>query len=422
MEAIADNQSAWGEGRQDALERLGEKLALIGLLLTSSACGSRTGLDAGGTAPIAPVCAAQSFPCVRPSDDPCGPSTVEDAVCDEPSGRWACAAGARPYARASDSPATCLPFHGDSSVIHRLGGSLVRVPTDDGRCLWVAEEVETDAGTVQNIAFDPDLAAPFGTCPSGAPLLDDLTQSSVEVAGASDPSIEVQITGAYRFSGTTRVPYRLFRVDPGAVFGLTELGTGIGRWDGARRRIVVGGAAALRFPTDVDLGDDSMVLGGYAYLWGCPVLAYLSRQCLLGRIDASDSMQLFVGDGRWSAGAAASDGVPVFSGGPWIASVTTDIAGGGFLHIFAPEFGSTVQLQRASQPEGPWTAPSALASCDLPAADRGAFCMGPVVHTELGDPTRPAELVVSYNVKTTASAPLPDVDAYWSRLAWIVER
>jgi hypothetical protein len=286
----------------------------------------------------------------------------------------------------------------------------------------VAEEVGTDAGTVRNVAFVPDATTPFGTCPTGAPLLDGVVESVV--SGTSAPTIVVQITGAYRTNGATRVPYRLFRVDPGAVFGLTELGTGIGRWDGASRRIVVSDALPPRFPTDVDLGDDSIVIGSDAFLWGCPIPGYLTRMCILGRVNAVDTVQLFEGNGQWAAGARSADPVRVFVAGPWISSVTADSARGGLLHVFTADFGSTLQFQRQAElrPEGSWSDPDSLASCDLPPSDPAAFCMGPVVHTELADPTRPSELVVSYDVKTTASSPLPGADPYWPRLAWIAER
>lgn len=400
----------------------------IGLLgmVAACGCGARTSLDVNeitGSAPQPSRCTGSPFQCVRPpSDDPCGPNSVESAVCNESSATWQCASGARPYERATEGPAVCMPFYGTASPIRRLGGSLTRVPTDDGRCLWVADEVETDAGIVLDVAFVPDLTAPYGTCPSNAALLDGSVQSVVTVSGGADPSTVVQITGAYRMNGSTRVTYRVFRLDGGAVFGQTDLGTGIGRWDAASGRIVVGNLTSPRFPTDVDLADDSIVLGSYAYVWGCPVLTYLSRQCLLGRIDAADSVQLFVGNGQWSAGASASAAVPVFTGGPWIGSVISDVLDGGLLHVFAPEFGATLQAQHGSVPEGPWTPPASFASCDLPSADPAAFCMGPVIHTELADPTRPSERVVSYDVKTTSSTPLPTGDAYWPRIAWVSEK
>jgi len=343
-------------------------------------------------------------------------------VCDSITGNWVCLSGARPYSRTANGAGACLPFQGAGSPIRGLSGALTRVPTDDGRCLWIADEVWTDSEVTRNVAFVPDLTAPFGTCPAVPQLFDSPVRSVVAMAGAADPSIVVQIMGAYRIAGGTRVLFRLFRLDQGAVFGVTELGTSIGRWDAGLGQIVVGDPSTLRFAPDLDLGDDSLVLGDYAFAWGCSRTTYLSRECLLGRLDAADTMQLFIGGGQWSAGASASAGVPVFSGGPWISSVSVDTAHGGLIHIFAPEFGSELDAQFGSVPEGPWTAPTSLGPCDLPSGDTSEYCAGPVTHTELADPTRNSEVVVSYGVGTTASpAPLAN-DTYWTRIAWLKEK
>jgi hypothetical protein len=425
---MRDERLLRGEGNHNA--RRGRSRCLgyssVGWIVAAYgvvACGARTGLDESGSqALIESACTGSPSPCIRmPSSDPCSVQTVEGAVCDQATRVWVCKAGARPYQRAASGPAICLPFHGATSSIRQLSGSLTRVPTDDGRCLWIADQVQTDSETVPNVAFVPDPTAPFGTCPEDAPLLNGTARSAVVMEGSTDPSIVVQITGAYRMQGRTRVLYRLFRLDLGAVFGMTELGTGLGRWDATSGQIVVGNLAALRFATDLDLGDDSIVIGDYAFVWGCPLPSYLSRQCLLGRLDEADAMQLFIGGGQWSAGASASAGAVVFDAGPWISSVTTDAAHGGLLHIFAPDFGSELQVQSATAPEGPWTGPAPFATCNVPPGDAKAYCIGPVAHTELMDPTRSSEFVVSYSTATTASpAPLTH-DAYWPRLAWISE-
>ena len=290
--------------------------------------------------------------------------------------------------------------------------------------MWIAENVQLKSGAaLRNVAFAPDLRAPFGTCPTQAlSYLGGAPSPSVSFAdGSDDPTLVVQITGAYRINGTTQVTYRLFRLDPSAVFGLTELGTGLGYWDALTQRIQVYGPKQLRFTTDLDFGNASFVDDTYAYLWGCNAPGhYLTEGCLLARIDKQDQLQLFEGNGQWRANAQASVGRIVFDDGPWISSVTRDaMSPGALVHVFAVGFGGDLQLQHGPQPEGPWSSASSVLPCAVPAFDDKSYCAGPIVHEELADPARPDELVVSYGLGTTGPQGAGTAEDYWSRLAWV---
>jgi hypothetical protein len=96
---------------------------------------------------------------------------------------------------------------------------------------------------------------------------------------------------------------------------------------------------------------------------------------------------------------------------------------GALVHVYAVAFGSTLETHQAPAVTGPWTSGPTLAACDLPGRDPHAFCAGPVVHEEIGDPARSGELVVSYGIGTTApeqSALLAaHPEDYWTRLAWV---
>lgn len=113
----------------------------------------------------------------------------------------------------------------------------------------------------------------------------------------------------------------------------------------------------------------------------------------------------------------------VFDAGPWVASVVAMPGAAGLAHVFALGFGSDLQAHTASVPEGPWTSATSLARCDLPTDDANGFCVGPVVHRELADPTRPRELPVTHGVRSAAAdraaraASRPE--AYWPRLHWV---
>jgi hypothetical protein len=315
----------------------------------------------------------------------CEAPRLVTATCHLDTKQWSCPSGAREHARVE--PVTCAPLSEHGAI----AGSLVRVPTDDGRCVWIAERV----GEERNVAFEVD-DAPFGACPTRARAV----RTGVVLGD------NVQITGGYRVCGEARITYRQFKSDPGAPFGVTEIGTGIARW--RDDRIVI---EEPRFATDLDLGDASIVIGDHAYLYGCPgPPEFLTEQCFVGRVDARDDMELFVGSGRWVGSTRARDAQRVFDSGPWISSVVA--RGNGLLHVYAVGFGSNLETHTASTPDGPWAKGPNLARCDLPADDPKAFCAGPVVHPELSDPTR-SELVISYGVGSTAGRAHP------SRLQWL---
>jgi len=393
--------------------------ALLSWALVS--CGSRTGLreppDAS-PATDAATCPATSLVCVAPNPDPCGAPSTVPAVCDETL-TWRCSPGSRLYARAVDAPTVCRPFFESGGAVRALGGSLARVPTDDGRCLWIGEDVTLANGDqLRNVAFEVDPLAPYGTCPS-RPVFAGGTPRTVVAVEGGDPSILVQVTGGYRLGGQTRVTYHLFRADSGTHFCITHLGSGLGRWDPVTRQIVVPSPGALPFSTDLDLGDASWVSGDRAYVWGCPApIESLTERCVLARLDASDRMELFAGNNRWVSTNRRADAAPVFDAGPWISSIVPVRDPARLAHVFAVGFGSDLQTHSAVAPEGPWTPATVLARCDLPPGDPDAFCAGPVVHQELADPTRPGELPVTYGVGTTGAGGRPP-ESSWPRLQWV---
>ncbi|HSQ66540.1 MAG TPA: hypothetical protein VLM85_25140 [Polyangiaceae bacterium] len=373
---------------------------VVAALATALAgCGARTSL--GTTGASSSSCPSLAPACVAPGADPCGPWQAVAASCDAASHEWSCPSGSRVHARAAEQPDVCLPFH-DQTGVASLGGSLVRVPTGDGRCLWIAEDVSfTDGTSARNLAFTVDPAAPFATCPktSATP-----PAPAVTLAGGDDPSILVQIDGGYRLGGETHVVYRLFRLDASSAFGVVDVGGGVAHWDAGLQRIVVPPPASLAWGTDLDLGDAMLVEGDHALVWGCPgPPSFLTESCVLARLDANDSLSLVPGS--------------AFDSGPWISSVVRTPAGGA-LHVYAVGFGTDLQTHEAAAPEGPWSAGAGLGRCALPAADAKAFCAGPVVHEELCDPTRPGEWAVTYGVGSTGTR-TGNPDDYWSRLTWV---
>lgn len=376
--------------------------ALLSLVLAG--CGARTNL-AVDEQPLTSACATEAPTCVQPGA-PCEMDQVVSATCDAASKQWSCPRGAHVYA--SVAPAICRPF-ADDPEWRGIEGSLVAVPTAS-RCLWIAETVR---GVYRNVAFASAKGATYGTCPKAA---DVASTNVVTVEGEVGPGLQVQITGGQRIAGETRVTYRLFRVDPSAPFGVTELGTGLGRFDEASQKIVV--SPKPRFSTDLDLGDASLVFDGRLHVYGCPPpIDFLTEGCKVARFFDGEAMELFAGDGKWVASVRGRDGADVFTAGPWVSAIARD--GDQLTHLYAVGFGSTIERHVATSPEGPWSDGPTVARCDLPPEDPKAFCAGPVVHPELADPTR-RQWVVSYGVGTTdPDRRAANPEAYGTRLHWM---
>jgi hypothetical protein len=395
--------------------RLRLPLFACAFAFAASGCGDRTLLETQ-------ACPEASPQCVQ-SRDACEAPVTVAPTCDLKTGAWTCPASARVYARAATSSTTCLPFHEAGGPIGQLGGSLVRVPVDGGRCLWVAETVVTSTGeSVRNVGFE-QASAPFGSCPTHATFLGGAPVPAVTIEGGDEgSSILAQIDGGYRLGGRTYVLYRLFQVDASAIFGVSELGSGLGSWDEATQQIVVPGPSSLRWAPTLDLGDASLVVGGVPYVFGCHGPAhFLTNDCNLARLGPSGAAELFAGSGDWVASGEVGEAATVFDSGPWISSVVPSVPGG-FVHVYAVGFGSTLETHEAPSVTGPWSAGPTLAACDLAPGDSHGFCAGPVVHSELADPTRPGERVVSYGVGSTANQTAlaaASPEAYWTRLVWV---
>lgn len=380
-------------------------LLFLSLSAIAMGCGARTPISQGDGLSFA--CEGFAPTCIgRPADDPCGMRTVVKGTCNDVDHTWSCPSGTKPYASVTP-PATCLPMADGSSRIGEWGlSSIVRVPTDDGRCLWIAEDVQLPDGTEKrNMAFEPDLDAPFGSCPTKSRSTP--TPIVTIEGGDDDPSILVQLTGGWRLGGKTHVAYRIFKLDSSAAFGVTLVGGGIAHWDPKTERIVVPDPKKP-FPwgLDLDLGDASMLSpkgdDHRALVWGCAKGSPdFVEGCTLAELDANDVVTVRP--------------EPQFSSGPWVSSVVGNA--GHYEHVYIAGFGSTLERDTASDPIGPWTKGSSIARCQLPSADPKSFCAGPVVHPEIADPTHAGELPITYSIGSTGphtSTP----SEYWPHLVW----
>jgi hypothetical protein len=141
---------------------------------------------------------------------------------------------------------------------------------------------------------------------------------------------------------------------------------------------------------------------------------------VLARLDASANVEILGKSGTFIPSVRASVGAVVFDSGTWTSSVA--VVPGGFQHVYIGDWGSALQSQQAASPLGPWSDGPGRGACDLPAGDAHAFCAGPIIHTDIVDPTRPGELPITYGVGHDPSGNAPPQvappEAYWPRLVW----
>lgn len=337
-----------------------------------------------------PMCAA------RPAA--CEPLALVSAACV--AGAWWCPEGSAPYVRPWDDE-LCLPLEGHASPV--VQEAPVPVPID-GRCAWVFPiddgDGEIELGGTETARRCDDLR--------------ELAGPIAELEGAVD---YVALSASATIAGEPRVMVRGWRFEPGAPFGVEALGVGLARSRDAR---IVADDRWL-FGPELDLGDAMLAHGGFVYAYGCPgTPTWLEEDCLVARapedaIDRADAWRVH-GERGWGEGTPAR----VFGSGPHRSAVLADPRGEGFLHVFAIGFGDRILVQRAPAPEGPWQEAVTLRACELPADDPDAFCAGPVVHRELGDPLEPDVLHVGYSIGTTApdgaARRARDRTAYWPRI------
>ena len=368
----------------------------------------------------AAACVAPAPTCIAPGPDACASPVIVAPRCDLETRTYACPAGSRMHVR--ETPATdCLPFSDPALGLSSVGSSLVRFPTPDGRCLWVAEAVTAaDGRELSNVAFEPPLDLPFGRCPTTATPLGGSLRSVVMLEG-DDGLHLVQLAGGFVRGGETSVVYRLFVYDASGGFGVRELGTGLANWDADRETVVVPAESGLLWPPEIDLGDAVFVEGDTTFLWGCPPpIADLVERCLVARVDGGAASYWVAGGWTpmWSGERTG------FDAGPWLSSVTRlDV---GYVAITTIGFGSHLRAARATSLTGDWSAATNVAPCRLPLGDDAAYCAGPVVHDELRDPLRPRELPVTYGIGTTAVDGAARRAArprdYWARFDWVSVR
>lgn len=417
-------------------EAAASALAVAGFLSAVTGCGRSSLPDLGilpeeANDPAGPdlqtLCGATrevaDFDCTRREDGPCSRWMLVQPECGEDD-EWACPAGTDVLQTDAAGSDVCLPFSSDAHPFDSLASSGIPAERGDGRCMWIMNDARTHSGEWLSHPAALVPAHPAGgACEGGVQLLGDAEPYSVVDATEAGRDALVSLGDGFRWRDETWFYYRHWLPDSNGAFGVRLNGTRVARYDESNESVVF--ESGFLWGPELAYGDAALVVDGVPHVFGCHgEPQFLSYNCHLARlqgddINSSESYEYFIGDGGW--GKDIRKEVPVFDSGPHRSAVRFHPGLDRYIMLFAYGFGDTIHMRTATAPQGPWSEPAVVGPCDLPKDDPEAFCATPALHLELMADWRPDELVVSYDVGTTAA----DQDerrrrdrlAYWPRLA-----
>jgi hypothetical protein len=272
-------------------------------------------------------------------------------------------AGAPAADAAAGTVSGCRPFPA-------VEGDVRSIPVGTDRALWLADD-----GSAFDVALPASADCEWTTTALGR-IVDP---SPLEPEGWVAP-LDLVDTG-----GGLALYYELFAFDPTAPLGLSAVGFGVAPRDATSGRFVP--TSHLLFSPDrPSFGASALRQGEQVYVWGCQSAGFLASDCFVARVPTASvaspaAYSYWAGDG-WSSNP--DDAVPAVRGAGSGVSVRQDGNGATrLLMTYVPPLGSTLVARSAGTPEGPWSAPVTLASCDLIGAGANQFCSGGQQHPEL---------------------------------------
>jgi hypothetical protein len=326
--------------------------------------------------------------------------------------------------------AGCEPLAGIPGVT-AVSGDARSLALPDGGALWIVDQAVVDpavlTGGAAGDAGSPDGGVgPSAACAGGTGTAADCSSWSARVVGpafAPSPIAPGGLLVAQDLVWSGAAPalyYELFVPDPAAPLDLRSLGFGIAPRDPGSG-LFVPTSELLWSPDRPGYGGSALRVGDTVYAYGCAASGYLNDACFVARADASQltssaAYTYWTGD-HWSA--SPDDAAPVVAEAGGIVAVRPDGTDAGsaprFVMTYVPTLGSTIVERSAIAPEGPWSAPTTLASCALEGAGPNAFCSGAQQHPELV--TAPGQrLALTVAARTFATDAGATPAAFWPRL------
>jgi hypothetical protein len=351
---------------------------------------------------LALASAATALGCVVRLDDeflPDGATNVEEA------GVGAADGGAPPVATG------CALLPGVPGV-RSLAGDSHSLVSSDGGTLWIVDQAVTSDG---GAAFPAAIVVAPGAsadCNGWSPTFEGTATapSPLEDGGAISP-LDLVAT-----SSGPALYYEVFAHDPAAPLGLRALGTGI--TSSAADGTFIPTSDLLWTPDRPNYGGSALRMGDTVFVWGCKSTGAFEADCFVAQASAANlhsasAYTYWAGD-RWSSNP--DDATPITSAGGVVSVRPDPSRGGRLLMTYVPPLGDALVIRSAMAPQGPWSAPIALAACDLAGTGSGSFCSGGQQHPELVTGT--PDITLTYDARTFA-ADAGSAAAFWPRLVTI---
>jgi hypothetical protein len=293
----------------------------------------------------------------------------------------------------------CLALKGVPGV-DSFGGAVRTILRSDGGALLVADDARAAGNDVPSPAFVVPPSATIADCFAAA------TPAQNAIASALDASLAPLSGVATTDAGTLLFVDQFFTGN-----GVTMLDPAAG---------VFRASGGLLWTSDrPGYGTAVVESSGALYVYGCLGARFLDADCYVARVaptSAADqsAYAYYTGGGQWSP--RIEDAWPTTSGG-----TTMDVAfipsANRWLMAYSPPLSTTLRVRSGVAPEGPWSAPIDLATCDL--ADPDMFCGGVHLHPAL---TRDAgTIVLSYGAATLSSDAgarrVAEPEKWWPRFA-----
>jgi hypothetical protein len=294
----------------------------------------------------------------------------------------------------------CAPFHSVAGV-DLVSGAVRSLPRAGGGALLVVDDAVVRGADIPSLAF---------AVPAGATIDDCFSAATVGLgmpSPALDPTTLSPLSGAL-VGGTSLLYY----VDPTGSIGVATQDPSDGRFRPTSMPIWTFdrpsyGAAAVIDGADVDV-------------LGCRSARFLDTDCFMARAPAASvadesAYTYYIGGGIFSP--RVDDAWPMTTGP---SSMDVAPVGARWLMAYVPPLGSMITLRSGLMPEGPWSAPIAVATCDL--ADADMFCSGIHLHPVLAAPSGAITLSYAPAILTPGAGArrAAQPDKWWPRFVTIV--
>jgi hypothetical protein len=296
----------------------------------------------------------------------------------------------------------CMPFHALAGVDAVTGG-MRSITEPDGSVLFIADDAVAGTTDVPALALSAPASVTVADCLAAAIV------PGTAPASAVDPPTLTPLSGV-----TVATTTLLYYVDPtyGSVGVSAQSPT-----DGLFRPI---GSLLWTFDRP-EYGTAAVASGGDIYAIGCISDRFLDADCYVAQVASAPSSSTgdesqygyYIGAGAWSP--RVDDAWPVTSGGT--AMDVAWLAGPGrWLMAFVSPLGTTIEVRSGLTPEGPWSAPISLGTCDL--ADPDMFCGNIHLHPQVAVPA--GSVALSYAAASlssdVASRQAAEPDKWWPRV------